>query len=314
MNPNSVRIANEKVWAAHPELKRRQLTGKPVDGPLRREWRQYYEDAETAAATKPAIAPAVAKPPAAVAPLVTICSPVPPVVKVNDCKEIEKHVAEGDIVVRGERGDPESDAIAKISKCQYSHAGIVARNAKGELVVVDAYPGRGPEKTNTKAVGASSVREFFCDHKATQGMVARPKDCEKAKKAAQWALKESQDPSYKFDLWDPWSKNNKDVYCSDFVYQSFQNAGVDLVPAKMDFLSPANRQNTIDAAREFKGGLARVAGDAKIENEMLKQTGGSSEYITPCQVASNANTEAAVIFDTSSSGSSPGESSKKGKS
>jgi hypothetical protein len=34
------------------------------------------------------------------------------------------------------------------------------------------------------------------------------------------------------------------------VYQSYQNAGVDLVPDKMDFLSDANRENTLSVVKE----------------------------------------------------------------
>ena len=266
----------------------------PADAALRAEWRAHYQAVVSASAPPSSATPAPTPPPSAV-PVVSAC-PAPR--KTGDCKEIKNHVQEGDIVVRGERGDAESDAIARISQCNYSHAGIVARNDKGELVVVDAYPGRG--SGNSSAVQANSLDNFFCDHKATQGMVARPKDQTAAKKAAEWAMGETKDPNYTFDLWDPWNQDNKRLYCSDFVYQSFQNAGVDLVPSKMDFLSPANKKNTIEAAREFKGGLARIASDSKIEQEMLKMTGGSSEYITPCQVASNAGTEPAVIFDAGS--------------
>lgn len=45
LNSNAVQIANEKLWAAHPELNRRQLTSNASDRELRREWMSYYEDA-----------------------------------------------------------------------------------------------------------------------------------------------------------------------------------------------------------------------------------------------------------------------------
>ena len=306
MDPAAVRLANEALWNAHPELGRRQLTNDPADAALRAEWMRNYNAAVAAAAPPPAVVPAPAAPPPA-APAAVACSAPPSPVTTSDCKDIKNHVQEGDIVTRGESGDSESDFIAKVSKCNYSHAGIVARDAKGDLVVVDAYPGRAAG--NREAVAAHSVDDFFCGHGATQGQVTRPKDCAAAQKAAQWALKQTSDKDYIFDLFDPWNKDPKRLYCADFVYQSFQNAGVDLVPTKMDFLSPANRSNTISAARDFKGGLAKIAPDSKIEKELLKMSGGSSEYITPCQVAGNAYTDPAVNF--SSASSSSGSSSKK---
>jgi hypothetical protein len=135
--------------------------------------------------------------------------------------------------------------------------------------------------------------------------VTRPKDDKAAKKAAQWAYDQSKDPDYTFDLFDPWNSDPKRLYCADFVYQSYQNAGTDLVPDKMDFFSPANKQNTLDAARGFDN-RAKFLSDAKLQNELLKKTGGSSEYITPCQVATNPNTDTIVHFDTSKPSGSPG--------
>jgi len=310
LNPTAVRIANERLWSAHPELARRQLTGDPADAAMRAEWMRYYRDAEAALVPPPppAVAPVPAAPPPA-APAAVACPAPPAPTTTSDCHEIKNHVQEGDIVVRGERGDNESEFIAKVSNCNYSHAGIVARNDAGDLVVVDAYPGRGPNDNNREAVAANSVDDFFCGHGATQGLVTRPKDCDASKKAAQWAFQQTKDPDYVFDLFDPWNNNPKRLYCSDFVYQSFQNGGVDLVPTKTDFMSPANKANTIQAARDFQGGLAKIAPDKTIESELLKRTGGSSEYITPCQVASNPNTNTVVTFDTGGSGS--GSGSKK---
>src|ERR1017187_310404 len=157
MDPNAVHVANERLWAAHPELNRRQLTTDPADAALRAEWMKYYNDATSATAPPPAAVPAPATPPPP-APVVTPC-PAPSPVTTSDCHDIKNHVKEGDIVLRGESGDDESDFIAKVSKCNYSHAGIVARNDKGELVVVDAYPGRGPGNKN--AVASNSVDSFF---------------------------------------------------------------------------------------------------------------------------------------------------------
>lgn len=309
MDKNAVRIANQRLWSAHPELANRQLTNDPADADLRTEWAKYYKDAANAIAPSPAVvpAPAPALPPPP-PPVVACVSPPPTPVAVTDCKDVKNQVQEGDIVLRGEQGDAESEFISKVSDCNYSHAGIVARNDNGELVVVDAYPGRGP--ANANAVEANSVDSFFCDHGATQGLVARPKDCDASKKAAKWALEQTKDPDYTFDLWDPWNKNPKRLYCADFVYQSYQNGGVDLVPDKIDFLSPTNKQKTLDAVRGFDW-KAKLASDKKLEKELLSRTDGSSEYITPCQVAVNAQTDTVSTFDQPKA-SGPGDGGKKG--
>jgi hypothetical protein len=305
LDPNAVRLANERLWKAHPELGRRALTLDAADAALRAEWLRYYKDAASASAPPPAVKPAPVLPPPPVS-AIAACPPPTPTT-VTDCKDVKNHLQEGDIVLRGNQDDGESSTIQKISGCEFSHAGIVARNDKGELVVIDAYPGRGTNNKN--AVAEQTVDSFFCDHHATVGVGARPKDCVAAKKAAQWAYSQTKDPDYTFDLWDPWTNDPKRVYCSDFVYQSYQNAGVDLVPAKMDFLSPANKKNTLDAIRQYKFS-ARFASDAKLEAKLRAMT--SSEYITPCQVAKNAETDVAVNFNPAKATGSGGKG--KGKS
>jgi hypothetical protein len=42
LDPDAVQAANEELWAAHPELNRRQLTMRPEDGDLRKEWMDAY--------------------------------------------------------------------------------------------------------------------------------------------------------------------------------------------------------------------------------------------------------------------------------
>ena len=44
MDPKAVRLANQQLWAAHPELAGRQLTDDPADAALRAEWSRYYKD------------------------------------------------------------------------------------------------------------------------------------------------------------------------------------------------------------------------------------------------------------------------------
>ena len=303
LDASAVTIANERLWKAHPELARRQLTGDPADSALRAEWRKYYEDAAKASAPPPPVAPVVAPPPPPVAPVVT-CPAAPVPVTTADCHDMKKNAQEGDIVLRGEAGDAESDFIAKVSGCPYSHAGIVTRNSAGDLVVVDAYPGR-----SSGAVAEQSVDNFFCGHNATDGVVTRPKDCEAAKKAAQWAMDQTKDPGYVFDLWDPWNNDPKHLYCADFVYQCFQNAGVDMLPAKTDLLDAAHRDTTLREASkmaESDSFWAKFATDSKIEAELRKRTGGSSEYITPCDMGMNGQTDKVATLKTGSGGSGGG--------
>jgi hypothetical protein len=310
MDKNAVRIANQRLWNAHPELGGRSLSTEPADTNLRAEWNRYYQNAVATTAPPPKAKPSPAKIPTP-ASIIVPCPLAPAAITTTNCADNKNHVQEGDVVLRGERGDSESEFISKISKCNYSHAGIVAKNDKGELVVVDAYPGR------TSAVGANSVDDFFCGHGATQGLAVRPKDCLASKKAAQWAMEQTKEPDYVFDIWDPWNNDPKRLYCADFVYQSYQNAGVDLVPDKMDFLSDANRENTLSVVKEseqykslplYKRSLAT---DQKIADDLLKKAGGSSEYITPCQVANNPNMTKIVTFDKPAPTPNPPANTKK---
>lgn len=300
LDPTAVIIANQKLWNAHPELGGRQLTSNAADSSLRSEWMTYYNSAVAAAAGPPAAIPSPAAAPA-VSPVVA-CPSSPTPVETPNCADMKNHVHEGDIVLRGEAGDPESDFLAKVSGCPYSHAGIVTKNAAGNLVIVDAYPGR-----STGAVAEIPVDDFFCGHHATNGLVSRPKDCDAAIKAAQWAMSQTSDTGYVFDLWDPWNNDPKRLYCADFVYQSFQNAGVDLAPTKTDLLDSFHGATTISEARKLATQdttLAKLASDKKIEAELRKRTGGNSEYITPCQMGLNPGVDPVATLKTSGGGGS----------
>ena len=309
LNNDAVRIANERLWAAHPELKRRQLSLGPEDAVYRKEWMQYYQEALSNQPPPPAIPPLPVSSPPPSSP-VTNCPSVSSPTTVTDCKDVKNHVQEGDIVLRSTPG-ADSDLIRKAGQCDYSHAGIIVRNAKGELVVVDAYPRAG------SAVAEEPIEDFFCGHGTFKGLVSRPKDCKAAQNAAQWAYDQTKDPDYKFDIFNPWDQDPKRLYCSDFVYQSFQNAGIEMVPNKMDFLSDSNKANTIAAAREFmkiegtitERAAANIVPDAKIAKELRKKV-TNSEYITPCQVAINPQTNPVVNYDPSAAKGS-GDAAKK---
>ena len=43
--PTPTQQANERLWAAHPELSERVLTPTTADAELRREWMGYYREA-----------------------------------------------------------------------------------------------------------------------------------------------------------------------------------------------------------------------------------------------------------------------------
>lgn len=218
----------------------------------------------------------------------------------QDCKSLAAQAQEGDIVLRSTPG-ADSDLIRKLARCDYSHSGIVTKNAAGQMVVVDAYPGR-----SAGAVGEESVEDFFChkDHgPPDKGMVARPNDPAISKQAADWARLQLSDPAYKFDIASDFRDTAKDVYCSDFVYQAFQNGGTDLVPNPMDFMSPTSKQNTLDGLRDYvkdTGGVkekwgTKLASNSKIESEAKKKF-TNFEYITPCQVADNAHVKPVATF------------------
>jgi hypothetical protein len=320
LDPAAVKVANERLWAAHPELKRRALTSAPSDYAYRKEWQQHYQAASQKKPPPPPVTPrpvaprgpsgmgqgpaggsggSTGGPTVRASASVVVCSAP---LTVTDCKDMKNHLQEGDIVLRSTPGD-DSDLIRKAGHCDYSHAGIVTKNSAGNLVVVDAYPRAG------SAVAEESVDSFFCNHGAMKGLAARPKDPAVAQKAAQWAQSQTKVGGYQFQLLDPWNQDPKRLYCSDFVHQSFQNAGLELVPTKLDLMSPANKKNTIDALRDFKGGTAKFAGDSAIEQE-IRKSAPSFEYITPCQVAMNAHTTTAVVFDPKAKGAGGGGGSK----
>ena len=264
LDPKATRAANEKLWAAYPELGRRRLTGSSADSKYRAEWNRFYKE-ETAKEKPPAAKekPKPAPPPPEPEPVGTCAPPIKK--KIKDCKKIAPEVKEGDVVLRSTPGD-DSDLIRAVAKCEYSHAGIVVKDAKGDLVIADAYPERtdGDVKTET-------VESFFCGHGTDKGLVARPKDCDVGEKAAQWALSQTKEKDYKFDLFNPWDGDPKQLYCSDFVYQAYGAAGADIVPDKMDFLTPANKKNTLDALREFAKTSSEILGSS-VSWRRLRQT------------------------------------------
>lgn len=83
----AVAAANSAVWAAHPELARRQLTSAPADAALRQEWSQAYNVELAKKPPPPVVAPVAAVAPVAVVPVMA-CGAAPVPVKVSDCKDI----------------------------------------------------------------------------------------------------------------------------------------------------------------------------------------------------------------------------------
>lgn len=57
LDPHSVRIANEKLWAAYPELKGRALSAGSEDAKFRDVWNAFYRTAYLAEAPTPSITP-----------------------------------------------------------------------------------------------------------------------------------------------------------------------------------------------------------------------------------------------------------------
>jgi hypothetical protein len=218
-------------------------------------------------------------------------SPCPPTTKVTKAEEIAPLLEEGDIVLRM-GPDGESRMIAESTRSKYSHSGIVVKGDDGKIMIVDAYPG----DDRKGAVKPVTPEKFFGEGHAISGGVFRPKDKNAATKAASWAKEQTKDPDYVFDLSSPWNEDKKRVYCSDFVYQAFSNAGVTLVEDKYDLLSEDNRSNTAEALRKYKGGFAKVASDEKIA-EQASAYSKSSEFIAPGQLADSPDVCPAVDFE-----------------
>lgn len=216
-------------------------------------------------------------------------SPCPPTTVATKPEDIKNHLKEGDIVLRmGPEG--ESNLIAEATRTNYSHAGIVVMNDKGEPMIVDAYPDR-----DDGAVKAITPESFFGEGHAVSGGVFRHKDSAAATSAAQWANQQTKDPDYKFELFSPWNEDKKSVYCSDFVYQAYSNAGKTLVERKYDLLSDQNIENTVTALRKHGGFKAKLASDQKIE-ERAREMAESGEFIAPGQLAESPDVCPAVDF------------------
>ncbi len=54
---DAVKIANERLWMAHPELSRRKLTMDPKDTALRKEWVHYHKEAKSTVSPPPTVTP-----------------------------------------------------------------------------------------------------------------------------------------------------------------------------------------------------------------------------------------------------------------
>ena len=223
--------------------------------------------------------------------------------EVNDCQKIGENLKEGDLVFRSDRHSHVSELIREITGCHYSHVGIVAKDTDGNLVIVDADEKRGKNEdgssNNSQAVAAITVEKFFCESRATQGLVVRPKNNKASQKAAKWAMEQTKNKEYKYDIWDPWASNKKTVYCSDLVYQAFKNIGINLSRRKLRLFTKKRIQQELTAIRKYsssktfnvgdKESLAFFLDDEELEKIMRKKTHNKTTYINPCDLIKGNN-------------------------
>jgi len=111
--PTPTQQANERLWAAHPELSGRALTSTTADAELRREWMRYYHEASEPSSPPdpeytPAVTPKSSFPPAPP-------SSVTPCVSEEKCKDESGRICRccnmSKITLYVQKGDSPSEII-----------------------------------------------------------------------------------------------------------------------------------------------------------------------------------------------------------
>ncbi|MCP4133285.1 MAG: hypothetical protein GY754_20115 [bacterium] len=226
-------------------------------------------------------------------------------VKEKKDQEIKLEVlAPGDIILREGEGN-DSELIMGITGGKYSHAGIICYNSsEKKMVVVDAYPGRGParssekkaSKTSFHAIKAITVKDFV-DHSVKTDVYRYKGSRDNARKAARWALAQEPDTNYLFSLFDETlSKGDKNLYCSEFVYYCYQEQGANLVPIPLNIKSTANKSRTLQALMKFtraENSKAHLLSDTelrtRLENDASYKNHGGI-FVSPQQLADSGDT------------------------
>ena len=157
---------------------------------------------------------------------------------------------EGDIVLRSGTSLESHVVAAANMRAGYSHCGIVARGAGGQLLVVHAVPDEPDFSGDPDRVKAEPFRVFFARRRARSGCVLRCADSVAARRSAEHAMVLFRRRTL-FDH-DYDEHDSTRMYCSELVYYVYDHAGVRLIgPARHNYDLPAMRLRDVILPSDF---------------------------------------------------------------
>ena len=132
----------------------------------------------------------------------------------------------GDVVFRRCTGLTSRVVMMSDREGIFSHTGIVADSA-GQLMVVHAVPGESERRDEPDRVKMEPLGRFFSSRQAVAAGVARPKDAEAGRRAAEYALRRYREGTlFDHDFDD---NDTTRLYCTQLVTLAYRQAGVRLV-------------------------------------------------------------------------------------
>lgn len=133
----------------------------------------------------------------------------------------------GDLAVRCGYG-AESKMVAEVDSFSYSHIGMIIKEKDGYFVI-HAVPGESADGRDV--LKCEPVDSFYCSERAETGGYARVSCTEKQKqKAVEYALQKVR-RGVLFDH-DYSLTDTTQMYCTEFVWQSYLHQGVDLAEGR----------------------------------------------------------------------------------
>ncbi|GAB4147339.1 MAG: hypothetical protein Fur0015_13390 [Ignavibacteriales bacterium] len=137
----------------------------------------------------------------------------------------------GDVIFRRGIGIVSEMVLASDNSCPYSHVGLI-KIEDGKIFVIHSSPADVIKKTNF--VEKELIQSFLCDKVATDFEIMRVKSKSDLKKVINYAdslYHSKAEFDDEFDLID-----SKKFYCTELIYKSFLNSGMDLTAGKFDTL------------------------------------------------------------------------------
>ncbi len=146
--------------------------------------------------------------------------------KYSEPRNIPVQLCDGDIAFRRGMGVVSHAVISTNNRGHYSHVGVVLKDSVGRWCVVHEVPYEG-EKHSDDKIYSQPIEEFYASDKACSGAIYRS-DIDSIERAAicKYLLSQLQKETpfdHDYDLSD-----DSKLYCSELVWLSFLEAGIDL--------------------------------------------------------------------------------------